>query len=54
MRRFVSSISEKALGSDLIRGVRPEQQLVKVCHAVQNLTEGVDSNRPFLFGVKLL
>nr|AAX95238.1 signal recognition particle protein, putative [Oryza sativa Japonica Group] len=29
VRRFVSSISEKALGSDLIRGVRPEQQLVK-------------------------
>uniref|UniRef100_A0A0E0BFG1 signal-recognition-particle GTPase n=1 Tax=Oryza glumipatula TaxID=40148 RepID=A0A0E0BFG1_9ORYZ len=32
VRRFVSSISEKALGSDLIRGVRPEQQLVKIVH----------------------
>lgn len=30
VRRFVSSVSEKALGSDVIRGIRPEQQLVKV------------------------
>ena len=30
VRRFVSSVNEKALGSDVIRGIRPEQQLVKV------------------------
>jgi len=30
VRRFVSSVSEKALGADTIRGVRLEQQLVKV------------------------
>ncbi|RLM98224.1 hypothetical protein C2845_PM06G13980 [Panicum miliaceum] len=32
VRRFVSSVSEKALGADTIRGVRPEQQLVKIVH----------------------
>uniref|UniRef100_A0A453HNK6 Signal recognition particle SRP54 helical bundle domain-containing protein n=1 Tax=Aegilops tauschii subsp. strangulata TaxID=200361 RepID=A0A453HNK6_AEGTS len=32
VRRFVSSVSEKALGSDVIRGIRPEQQLVKIVH----------------------
>ena len=30
MRRFVSSVSDKALGANAIRGVRPDQQLVKV------------------------
>uniref|UniRef100_A0A0A9EQV5 Si496035e06 n=1 Tax=Arundo donax TaxID=35708 RepID=A0A0A9EQV5_ARUDO len=30
VRRFVSSVSEKALGAGTIRGVRPDQQLVKV------------------------
>ncbi|VAI03698.1 unnamed protein product [Triticum turgidum subsp. durum] len=32
VRRFVSSVGEKALGSDVIRGIRPEQQLVKIVH----------------------
>uniref|UniRef100_K3Y6D7 signal-recognition-particle GTPase n=1 Tax=Setaria italica TaxID=4555 RepID=K3Y6D7_SETIT len=32
VRRFVSSISEKALGADTIKGVRPDQQLVKIVH----------------------
>ncbi|KAL6870943.1 hypothetical protein ACP4OV_014791 [Aristida adscensionis] len=30
VRRFIDSVSEKAVGTDVIRGVKPEQQLVKV------------------------
>ena len=30
VRRFVQAVSEKAVGVGLIRGVRPDQQLVKV------------------------
>lgn len=30
VRRFVQSVSEQAVGVGLIRGVRPDQQLVKV------------------------
>ncbi|XP_066358894.1 signal recognition particle subunit SRP54, chloroplastic-like [Miscanthus floridulus] len=30
VRRFIESVSEKAVGTDVIRGVRPDQQLVKV------------------------
>ncbi|WVZ60176.1 hypothetical protein U9M48_010229 [Paspalum notatum var. saurae] len=30
VRRFIESVSEKAVGTDVIRGVKPEQQLVKV------------------------
>lgn len=30
VRRFIESVSEKAIGTDVIRGVRPDQQLVKV------------------------
>ncbi|CAH9127775.1 unnamed protein product [Cuscuta epithymum] len=32
VRRFVESVSEQAVGSSLIRGVRPDQQLVKIVH----------------------
>ncbi|RAL48775.1 hypothetical protein DM860_001095 [Cuscuta australis] len=32
VRRFVASVSEKAVGTTLIRGVRPDQQLVKIVH----------------------
>nr|CAB3463110.1 unnamed protein product [Digitaria exilis] len=32
VRRFVSSVSEKTLGADTIKGVRPDQQLVKIVH----------------------
>ncbi|XP_062182764.1 signal recognition particle subunit SRP54, chloroplastic-like [Phragmites australis] len=32
VRRFVSFVSEKALGAGTIRGVRPDQQLVKIVH----------------------
>ncbi|KAL6905616.1 hypothetical protein ACP4OV_003217 [Aristida adscensionis] len=32
VRRFVSSVTEKALGANTIRGVRPDQQLVKIVH----------------------
>lgn len=31
VRRFVKSVSEKAIGMGVVRGVRPDQQLVKVC-----------------------
>jgi hypothetical protein len=27
----VQSVTDRAIGTDLIRGVRPDQQLVKVC-----------------------
>ena len=30
VRRFIESISVKAVGTDAIRGVSPDQQLVKV------------------------
>ncbi|KAL6640407.1 hypothetical protein ACP70R_021530 [Stipagrostis hirtigluma subsp. patula] len=30
VRRFIESVTEKAVGTDVIRGVRPDQQLVKV------------------------
>ena len=30
VRRFIESVSEKAVGTDVIRGVGPDQQLVKV------------------------
>ncbi|KAJ1294065.1 hypothetical protein BS78_01G117600 [Paspalum vaginatum] len=30
VRRFIESVSEKAVGTDVIRGVKPDQQLVKV------------------------
>ncbi|XP_062198090.1 signal recognition particle subunit SRP54, chloroplastic-like [Phragmites australis] len=30
VRRFIESVSEKVVGTDVIRGVRPDQQLVKV------------------------
>ncbi|RLN05206.1 hypothetical protein C2845_PM13G11300 [Panicum miliaceum] len=30
VRRFIESVSEKAVGTDSIRGVRPDQQLVKI------------------------
>lgn len=29
-RSFIESVTEKAVGTDVIRGVQPEQQLVKV------------------------
>ena len=29
-RSFIESVTEKAIGTDVIRGVEPEQQLVKV------------------------
>ena len=29
-RSFIESVTEKAIGTDVIRGVQPEQQLVKV------------------------
>ncbi|RWR82320.1 signal recognition particle protein, chloroplastic [Cinnamomum micranthum f. kanehirae] len=32
VRRFVQSVSEQAVGVGLIRGVRPDQQLVKIVH----------------------
>ncbi|WOL02296.1 signal recognition particle 54 kDa protein, chloroplastic [Canna indica] len=32
VRRFVQSVSDQAVGSGLIRGVRPDQQLVKIVH----------------------
>ncbi|OAY67779.1 Signal recognition particle 54 kDa protein, chloroplastic, partial [Ananas comosus] len=32
LRRFVQSVSEQAVGTGLIRGVRPDQQLVKIVH----------------------
>ncbi|OAY80820.1 Signal recognition particle 54 kDa protein, chloroplastic, partial [Ananas comosus] len=32
VRRFVQSVSEQAVGTGLIRGVRPDQQLVKIVH----------------------
>ncbi|XP_068659238.1 signal recognition particle subunit SRP54, chloroplastic [Aristolochia californica] len=31
-RRFVQAVSEQAVGTELIRGVRPDQQLVKIVH----------------------
>jgi signal recognition particle subunit SRP54 len=31
VRRFVKSVSEKAVGMGVVRGVSPDQQLVKVC-----------------------
>ncbi len=31
VRRFVKSVGEKAIGMGVVRGVRPDQQLVKVC-----------------------
>ncbi|WP_411024886.1 signal recognition particle receptor subunit alpha, partial [Salmonella sp. s57610] len=30
VRRFVQAVSERAVGVGLIRGVRPDQQLVKI------------------------
>jgi signal recognition particle GTPase len=30
VRSFIESVTEKAVGTDVIRGVKPEQQLVKV------------------------
>jgi len=30
VRRFIESVTENAVGTSLIRGVRPDQQLVKV------------------------
>ncbi|TVU26883.1 hypothetical protein EJB05_29454 [Eragrostis curvula] len=30
VRRFIESVSEKAVGTDVIRGIKPDQQLVKV------------------------
>ncbi|XP_019195764.1 PREDICTED: signal recognition particle 54 kDa protein, chloroplastic-like [Ipomoea nil] len=32
VRRFVQSISDQAVGTGLIRGVRPDQQMVKIVH----------------------
>ncbi|CAK9145926.1 unnamed protein product [Ilex paraguariensis] len=32
VRRFVQAVSEQAIGVGLIRGVRPDQQLVKIVH----------------------
>ncbi|CAL9179265.1 unnamed protein product [Musa hybrid cultivar] len=32
VRRFVQSVSDQAVGAGLIRGVRPDQQLVKIVH----------------------
>ncbi|GMP84464.1 hypothetical protein CsSME_00037985 [Camellia sinensis var. sinensis] len=32
VRRFVQTVSEQAVGVGLIRGVRPDQQLVKIVH----------------------
>ncbi|XP_078434920.1 chloroplast signal recognition particle 54 kDa subunit [Wolffia australiana] len=32
VRRFVQSVTEQAVGVDLIKGVQPDQQLVKVVH----------------------
>ncbi|KAJ4819450.1 hypothetical protein LUZ62_032016 [Rhynchospora pubera] len=32
VRRFVQSVTDRAIGADLIRGVRPDQQLVKIVH----------------------
>jgi len=34
VRRFVQSVSEQAVGVGLIRGVKPDQQLVKVWFAL--------------------
>lgn len=31
VRRFVKSVGDKAIGMGVVRGVRPDQQLVKVC-----------------------
>lgn len=31
VRRFVQSVTDRAIGTDVIRGVKPDQQLVKVC-----------------------
>ncbi|MFS7964823.1 putative signal recognition particle SRP54, helical bundle, SRP/SRP receptor [Helianthus anomalus] len=31
VRRFVQAVSEQAVGVGVIRGVKPDQQLVKVC-----------------------
>ncbi|CAA6660671.1 unnamed protein product [Spirodela intermedia] len=32
VRRFVQSVSDQAVGVDLIKGVKPDQQLVKIVH----------------------
>ncbi|KAG9459156.1 hypothetical protein H6P81_003664 [Aristolochia fimbriata] len=32
VRRFVQAVSEQAVGKELIRGVKPDQQLVKIVH----------------------
>nr|GLL24714.1 signal recognition particle 54 kDa protein, chloroplastic-like isoform X1 [Ipomoea trifida] len=32
VRRFIESVTENAVGTSLIRGVRPDQQLVKIVH----------------------
>jgi signal recognition particle subunit SRP54 len=37
VRRFIESVSEKAVGTDVIRGVRPDQQLVKVYPYCRNM-----------------
>lgn len=31
VRRFVQTVSEQAVGVGVTRGVKPDQQLVKVC-----------------------
>ncbi|KAI8554267.1 hypothetical protein RHMOL_Rhmol05G0084900 [Rhododendron molle] len=35
VRRFVQAVSEQAVGVGLIRGVTPDQQLVKVCNPIE-------------------
>lgn len=35
MRRFVQAVSEQAVGVGVIRGVTPDQQLVKVCISIE-------------------
>ena len=45
MRRFVSSVSDKALGANAIRGVRPAQQLVKVFLRHTAIKEFTDNER---------
>lgn len=45
VRRFVSSVSDKALGANAIRGVRPDQQLVKVCLRHTGIKEFADNER---------
>lgn len=42
VRRFVQAVSEQAVGTGLIRGVRPDQQLVKVYLMIKWLGHAIE------------